>query len=344
MAFFLGKMFLDRLRLSMIDGVRLTSRILFSLAAALFSGNAVLALDDFALAPVNELRYKKLIFNHKNSYTPDEVLFLCIIGEEFRENKHIAEAKVIFEKLRKSNCITPDVLCGSAFTYMDDLDDTADADKAEKFLKQAIALDKNCSKAYCRLAEIALLQDRLEESLTYVNQSLKCPVKYSSAYLLRARVLNMLKRYDQAYKAALDAEKYMGKFVSVYSTKAGILAQMGRYAEAAEAFRQSDRYHASDWARHQIINCLIKAGKPEEALKETARLLAIVPNDPDAFRLRSSIYKQLKNYHAALKDLDKVIAIEPSSIAYKERADLYARMGNMEKSKADLAAARKILE
>ncbi len=328
----------------MFFGVRLTTGILFLLATGAVSSSAVLALDDFALAPVNEARYKKLIFNHKNSYTPDDVLFLCIIGEDFRENKHIAEAKVIFEKLRKANCITPDVLCGSALTYMDDLDDTADADKAQNFLKQAIALDKNCSKAYCRLAEIALLQDRLEEALTYVNQAVKCPVKYNSAYLVRARVLNMLKRYDQAYKAALDAEKYYGKNTSVFSTKAGILEQMGRYAEAAEAFRQSDRCHSSDWARHQIINCLIKAGKLEEALKETARLMAIVPNDPDAFRLRSSIYKQLKNYPAALKDLDKVIALEPSSIAYKERADLYARMGKLEKSKADLAAARKILE
>ena len=324
--------------------VCLTTGILFSLAASVVFGNAVFALDDFALAPVNDSRYKKLIFNHKNSYTPDEVVFLCIIGEQFRENKHISEAKVVFEKLRKANCITPDVLCGSAFAYMDDLDDTADADKAQKFLKQAIAIDKNCSKAYCRLAEIALLQDRLEEALTYVEQSVKCPVKYNYAYLVRARVLTMLKRYDQAYKAALDAEKYYGKFVSVYSTKAGILEQMGRYAEATEAFRQSDRYHPCDWARHQIINCLIKAGKPEEALKETARLMAIVPNDPDAFRLRSSIYKQLKNYPAALKDLDKAITLEPSSIAYKERADLYSRMGKVEKSKADLAAARKILE
>jgi hypothetical protein len=51
-----------------------------------------------------------------------------------------------------------------------------------------------------------------------------------------------------------------------------------------------------------------------------------------------------KNYPAALKDLDKVIASEPSSIAYKERADLHVRMGHLEKSKADLAAARKILE
>jgi len=340
----LGKMFLGRSRLAMFFGVRLTTRVLLLLAAGVVSSNAAFASDDFALAPVNEARYKKLIFNHKNSYTPDDVYFLCIIGEDFRENKHIAEAKVIFEKLRKANCITPDVLCGSALTYMDDLDDTADADKAQNFLKQAIALDKNCSKAYCRLAEIALLQDRLEEALTYVNQSVKCPVKYNSAYLVRARILNMLKRYDQAYKAALDAEKYYGKNTSVFSTKAGILEQMGRYAEAAEAFRQSDRCHSSDWARHQIINCLIKAGKPEEALKETARLMAIVPNDPDAFRLRSSIYKQLKNYPAALRDLDKVIALEPSSIAYKERADLYARMGNMEKSKADLAAARKILE
>jgi regulator of sirC expression with transglutaminase-like and TPR domain len=46
----------------------------------------------------------------------------------------------------------------------------------------------------------------------------------------------------------------------------------------------------ADWARHQIVNCLLKAGKPEEALKETARLMAIVPDDPDVFRLRSSIY------------------------------------------------------
>lgn len=322
----------------------LLARVLFLVAIALVPTTAVSAHDDFALAPVVEARYKKLMSNRKNSYTAEEVSCLCIVGEQFRENKHIGEAKAIFEKLRKANCITPDVLCGSAVTYMDDLNDTADAVKAISFLNQAIAIDKNCSKAYCRLAEIALLQNRLEPALAFANQALKCPVKYPFAYLVKARVLNMLKRYEQAYQAALDAEKYYGKCVAVYSTKAGILEQLGRNSEAADAYRQSDQRHPCDWARHQIVNCLMKAGKPEEALKETARLMAIVPDDPDVFRLRSSIYKKLKNYPAALKDLDKAIASEPSSIAYKERADLHARMGNVEKSKADLAAAKKILE
>ncbi len=307
--------------------------------------NAVLAdSSDFHLAPSVEARYKKLIASHKRTYSDEEIYFLCVVGEQFMENKHIGEAKRIFEKLRQANCLTADVLCGSAYSYMDDFDDTADAAKAEKFLKQAIAIDKNCSKAYCRLAEIALIQDRVEPSLTLVNQALKCPQVFTLSYLVKARVLNVLKRYEQAYKAVLDAEKYYGKCVGVYSTKAGILEQLGRNSEAADAYRQSDKRHPSDWARHQIVNCLLKAGKPEEALMETARLMAMVPNDPDVFRLRSSIYRKLKNYPAALKDLDKVIASEPSSIAYKERADLHVRMGNVEKSKADLAAARKILE
>ncbi|MBP9089836.1 hypothetical protein KBI23_02335 [bacterium] len=325
----------------------LSARVLLFIAAilAIAAVNPALASNGyFSLAPSVEPRYKKLINSNKDTYTAEETNFLCSVGEQFRDNKHIGEAKRIFEKLRKANCLTPDVLCGSAFTYMDDLDDTADAVMAEKFLNQAIAIDKNCSKAYSRLAEIALLQDHVQQSLSLVNRAIKCPVIYTQSYLIKARALNMLKRYDQAYQAILDAEKYYDKGVAVYSTKAGILEQLGRNSEAADAYRQSDNRHPSDWARHQIVNCLLKAGKPEEALRETARLMAIVPNDPDVFRLRSSIFKKLKNYSAALKDLDKVIASEPSSIAYKERAELHARMGNMEKSKADLVAAQKILE
>jgi len=289
-------------------------------------------------------RYMSLLYNHKNVYSEDEIQFLCDCGEWLIAHHEIGQARLLYERLRKSNRVTPYVLCGLAATYMDEMDETVDAATATKFLNQALAIDNQCSRAYCRLAEISLLQDRLEESLSLADKALKCPVVFGNAYLVKARAQTMLKRYEQAYKSVLDAEKYYGRYASVFNTKGGILEQLGRNQEAADAFRSGFKSHPSDWTQHQIINCLLKAGKDEEALKETARLISIAPGDADVYRLRASIYKKLKNYPAALKDLDRTIDMEPSSVAYKERADVYNKLGKPDKSKADLAAARKILE
>ncbi|CAN5152439.1 hypothetical protein BH11CYA1_BH11CYA1_16830 [soil metagenome] len=302
------------------------------------------AMANAELPQVFKARYHKLIYNHNNVYTEEESEFMCNVGEWYIGHHEIGQARLLYERLRKSNRLTPYVLCGSAATYMDDLTESNDGHIAEKFLKQAIAIDKNCSRAYCRLAEIALVQDRMEAALELSNRALRCPEVFANSYLVKARALTMLKHHDQAYKTILEAEKHFGHTSAVYNTKGGILEQMGRNEEAAAAFRLGFHDHPSDWTQHQIINCLLKADKDQEALKESDKLISLVPGDADVFRLRSSVFKKLKNYPAALKDLSKCIDMEPSSVAYKERADLYNKLGQADKAKADLAAARKILE
>jgi tetratricopeptide (TPR) repeat protein len=151
-------------------------------------------------------------------------------------------------------------------------------------------------------------------------------------------------RTDEAYKAACQAEDLMPNDAGVLWSKAGIMEQMGKHYEAAMTFEKSYQFYQSDWLLHQIIHCLDESGHYEEALVELKKLFVLTPSDADAYRLRAGIYRKMKRYDESLKDMNRAIELEPSSIAYKERAKIFELTGKPDKARADLQAAAKLVE
>ncbi|MDA1314236.1 MAG: tetratricopeptide repeat protein [Acidobacteria bacterium] len=90
---------------------------------------------------------------------------------------------------------------------------------------------------------------------------------------------------------------------------------------AQEAFREAAR--------------LGKSGKYKEAVQVYSRAIELDPGYRDAYVFRALTYQELGNFAAAIRDLDTVVALDPSATSCRSRADLYARNGYPDKAIID---------
>jgi tetratricopeptide (TPR) repeat protein len=282
---------------------------------------------------------------YDNNFTREQVALITSRCEDWVNYERQTEARQVMQRLLQSKYCGAYQYCILGATYISDIEDNSDFPSARKYLDQALKLDPNFAQTYFRLAVIELSSNRTTEALRLLDKALSFKTaSYSRAWIAKANVLATMGRTDEAYKAACQAEDLMPNDAGVLWSKAGIMEQMGKHYEAAMTFEKSYQFYQSDWLLHQIIHCLDESGHYEEALVELKKLFVLTPSDADAYRLRAGIYRKMKRYDESLKDMNRAIELEPSSIAYKERAKIFELTGKPDKARADLQAAAKLVE
>ncbi len=294
---------------------------------------------------VRDRQAKSLMRLSDNNFTPEQVEFLSSTCEVWCACGRQAEARAIMKRVLRSNNAGAHAYCAMGVTYLNEADDNRELVFARKYMNEAIKLDPNFSQAYFRLAVIEQRLDHFPESLRLLDKALSLKNPYLPAWSTKAVILSSLGRFAEAYQAACQGEKLMPKDYDALTIKAGILIQIGKPYEAALLYKHVyETVHKSDYILHQLISCLDESGHYEEALAELKTLIILTPSDSDTYRLRAGIYRKMKNYPAALKDMNLVVELEPSSTAFKERAKIFELMGKSDKAKADLQAAAKLVE
>lgn len=77
------------------------------------------------------------------------------------------------------------------------------------------------------------------------------------------------------------------------------------------------------------IRDLADQGKEEAAFVQINELIALYPNDPEVWSLRSSLYAKAKNYDEALSNISKAIEISPEEASFHtQRGRYHFRLGN----------------
>lgn len=84
-----------------------------------------------------------------------------------------------------------------------------------------------------------------------------------------------------------------------------------------------------------------KRGQYEKAVQAYSRAISLNPQYTKAYTFRGLTYLQLGNFAIAIKDLNKVIALDPTADSYRTRTDVYARNGYLDKA---IAGYDKLLE
>ncbi len=80
----------------------------------------------------------------------------------------------------------------------------------------------------------------------------------------------------------------------------------------------------------------LNLGKPERALEEFNRAIAIDPSLADGYVGRGNALNTLERYEAAVADYDRAIAIDPSlANAYVNRGIAHSHLGNLNLAVAD---------
>lgn len=256
--------------------------------------------------------------------------------------EHMEDAqKILIPACRKPSA-TGTMHALLAKTYMDDPYETAKlAATIKSELQKAIALDPNSGVVYRVWAEFYNLQGDYKTAIVYAHKALDAK-KPDKDLALRQLIVahSNLKEYDAAVKYCDERAKYSGKTDSYYRYKATLLENTNRLPEAIQMWREAIKMRNDDNTVQQLVDCLDRAGKRQEAIVELTGLIKKNPSDDEAYAKRAKLHVKLKQYKEALDDYSTAIKEEPSSRLYKARADLYELMGRKKEAAEDLIKAK----
>lgn len=107
----------------------------------------------------------------------------------------------------------------------------------------------------------------------------------------------------------------------------------GKGAEASKLYRASLDFEDSPDIRLELASGLLRAGEPQEAVRETARIVEAEPGSASAWAVRGSALRTVGDEGAAVEALTRSLELRPDvNVAYSLASALLARR---EKDKAD---------
>jgi len=248
------------------------------------------------------------------------------------------------------------------------------------FLYEMYAKQKNLQKcketadrliAACPTSSIAyLLRGKIERDLHQADNALadfqhahKLDPANAAIATALARSLESVEQHDQAvksYDSVIKLKKTASVSANLYYRRANSLLAAGRFSEAASDF--SDAIKAANqkapansfvstpdglrrreykicWVRKAEL--LEQLGKTNEAMNTAAALLKIDPACDVALQVHQSTARKLGNYRQAIKDLDKLIAMDDDVASwYRSRGEAYAGLHDFKNANADFARAK----
>lgn len=110
-------------------------------------------------------------------------------------------------------------------------------------------------------------------------------------------------------------------------------AQRGNFADAEPLLKKAARVDSGNPdVLFNYANVLRALGKTDDALAWLAKVIALSPNFAQAHLNRGAILLARQEPHGAIAELDRAIAIAPSSAAFANRGSAFRQLGQLEKA------------
>lgn len=261
---------------------------------------------------------------------------------ELSKAGHWAEAQHILARLCSQPDATAPMYTALGRCYVKLWDVTPNGlERAEAMFRKAISLDKTYSPAYARMAEIANIKAKYNETLDWANKALSMPNPSSEG--LRERMV----AYSNLHKdkeALQDIKAYIATGHHDYKdllNKANIEENLGRYEDAIKTFKETLKNYYRDSLVLRMAHCQEKVGRPQDAIASLTDLISKNARDEEAYQHRARIYVKIKAFDKAIADYTEALDILPNSSLYRERAAVYKAIGKLDLAKRDLAHAER---
>jgi len=220
-------------------------------------------------------------------------------------------------------------LIGEAYRFK------GDSENALASYNDALEIDKNFGAPYLGLARARLL-DNPNLNVEYLfDEAVRLDPNFGEIYLERARYF----LYHKDPKAALDdldtASELMPDSPSVYMAYADAYLALDDKKNALQAAEKAYALDATDPLVYKMLGTMyIENGQAERAV-EALNVYVIYANENDrAFALLGQAYFALKDYPAAVENLDKAEALNPNGM---RKFYLYRGLANLELDHIDEA-------
>jgi len=270
------------------------------------------------------------IDNARDKREYDEALRLESLGN------YEAAAKILREVQRRhpGNAY---VLSALGNAYMNDYNDIANGvDKAEKCLLRAIQIDPELGNAYARLAECYDARGNFKMGVKMATKALSVKKPDYDGLRERAGAFSNLKRDKEAL---LDIEAFLKKVQKIerkhLMQRATILENNKLYDRAISEYRKLLQEKYEDQIVYREVACLQSMGKNDDAVKALNELINHNKQDDAGYLARARLYRKMGKHKEAVADYTKVLELQPSTTALKERAASYERMGRKDLAEKD---------
>lgn len=203
----------------------------------------------------------------------------------------------------------------------------------------------------------ALYQEKkYDEAIDVYTKALKADPRNPEILMSRGLASSMKGNWKACVKdldAALGIEP---NNLELLNTRAFAYLHIGSFDLARKDFRSMDNIEeragqkaqfmmAQNLLRRARSNGLTEKGDREKALADYNRVLELAPPNDMILYERASVLIDLKDYKAALNDMNKVIEIDGQiselGDTFNTRAEVLRALGDEESAKADEAEARK---
>ena len=178
-------------------------------------------------------------------------------------------------------------------------------------------------------------------SIQYFNQVINAKPYLAEPYFYRAVAKLSLEDYRGAEQDCNNALSRNPFVVNSYQVRGLSRVYQERYEEAIGDFRAGLRLEPGNTSlRHNLILCLFKTGRNEEAVMATDTLLATSPRYAPAMAMRSDLLWEQGDSVGALEWVDKALELNRyDSEMLHHRGVMLARMERYEEAEQDLDRA-----
>lgn len=197
---------------------------------------------------------------------------------------------------------------------------------------------------------------KYDEAIAIYTEALKTDPKNAETLMFRGLASSMKGDWQSCVKDLDSAISIAPKDLELLTTRAFARLHTGEFELAKKDFRAIDQIEegmgrkAQNTMAEQLLqrarsNGLTENGDRKKALADYNRILAIIPPNDIILYERASVLIDLKDYEAALKDMDKVITIDGQIAAlgdtHNTRAEVRRALGDEKGAIADEAEAKK---
>ena len=159
-------------------------------------------------------------------------------------------------------------------------------------------------------------------------------------YLARARAYNGLEKYNDALTDYRTYRKKSSRPENLTRELIPVYLNAYRYDTAKEQVEKLAQ-QGDDSADVHYWYGRVLAGKnqPDEAISSYSTALNRDAAYADAYRYRGDLFKEMKDYPAAVEDYSQLIELQPEALFYNKRGLTYEAMHQFEKAAADYTRA-----
>ncbi len=212
---------------------------------------------------------------------------------------------------------------------------------AIKDFTKATKIEPNHADAYYNRGNSYIHRGEADRAILDYNKAIDLKDDYASAYSNRGVAYYSNKEYESAFEDFNKAIKLKPDDPEIYFNRGVAFSDRGYHDRAILDYSNAIKLksdHVNAYINRGVGYC--NRGDYDRAIKDYNRAIELNPNSADAYNNRGVAYYKKGDYNRAIEDYNIAIKLDYFD-AYYNRAEVWLRLKEWEKAKADLIIAKK---